>query len=313
LHYAELFPNGHILAIIKEDYNAHIGGMLLELDWDSNLVWSMNIACHHDFDKLDNVNTMVLCREYVINDAIYPGILKSDCYIEITPDKEIVWEWHADQHALELEKFIDLKFPLPKSQSTRSTSDNYPPLPKDWAHTNTLEVLRDNPLAKKDPRFKKGNIIFSMRHIDTIGIIDKETGKIVWAWGGPGVLDKQHIPTLLENGNILIYDNGSNRRYTKILELDPLKEKIVWEYKADPPESFFSNSQGSSQRLPNGNAFIANSNNGILFEVTPDGEIVWEYMNPDLSVKGRRMNIYRSLRYSSEFVEDLLLRKSQQK
>jgi len=304
-HYAELFPDGHILAIIKEDYNARIGGMLLELDWDSNLVWKMNIACHHDFDKLDNGNIMVLCREYVVNDAIYPGILKSDCYYEITHDKKIVWEWHADQHALELEKFVDIKFPLPTPESGRSRSNVYPPLPMDWAHTNTVEVLRDNPLAKKDPRFKKGNIIFSMRNIDTIGIIDKETGKIVWAWG-PGVLDKQHIPTLLENRNILIYDNGSSRRNTKILELNPLRGEIVWEYKANPPESFFSNSQGSSQRLPNGNTFIANSNNGILFEVTPEGETVWEYWNPDLSTNGRRMNLYRSLRYSSEFVEKLL-------
>ena len=304
-HYAELFPNGHILAIIKEDYNARIGGMLLELDWNSKLIWKMNIACHHDFDKLDNGNIMVLCREYVVNDEIYPGILKSDCYLEVTPDKKIVWEWHADQHALELEKFVDIKFPLTAPELARSTSNVYPPLPMDWAHTNTVEVLRDNPLAEKDPRFKKGNIIFSMRNIDTIGIIDKETGKIIWAWG-PGILDKQHIPTLLENGNILIYDNGSSRRNTKILELNPLKEKIVWEYKANPPESFFSNTQGSSQRLPNGNTFIANSNNGILFEVTPDGEIVWEYMNPDLSTNGRRMNLYRSLRYSSQFVEKLL-------
>ncbi len=304
-HYAELFPDGHILAIIKEDYNARIGGMLLELDWDSNLVWKMNIACHHDFDKLDNGNIMVLCREYVVNDAIYNGILKSDCYYEVTPDKKIVWEWHADQHALELEKFVDIEFPLPTPESGRSRSNVYPPLPVDWAHTNTVEVLRDNPLAKKDPRFKKGNIIFSMRNIDTIGIIDKETGKIVWAWG-PGVLDKQHIPTLMENRNILIYDNGSGRRNTKILELNPLRGEIVWEYKANPPESFFSNSQGSSQRLPNGNTFIANSNNGILFEVTPDGDTVWEYWNPDLSTNGRRMNLYRSLRYSSEFVEKLL-------
>ena len=310
-HYAELLPNGHILAIIKEDYNRHIGGILLELNWESNVVWKMNIACHHDFAVLDNGNIMVLCREYVNNDAIYAGILKSDCFLEITPDKEIVWEWHADQHALELKKFVNIDFPLPRG-TIRGDSKIYPPLPRDWAHTNTVEVLPDNPLAKKDPRFKKGNIIFSMRNIDTIGVIDKETGKILWAWG-PGVLDKQHIPTMLENGNILIYDNGSNRRYTKILELDPLKEKIVWEYKASPPESFFSNSQGSSQRLPNGNTFIANSNNGILFEVTPDGEVVWEYRNPDLSISFRNgetrvksMNIYRSLRYSPEFVERLL-------
>lgn len=287
-HYAELLPNGHLGVIIKE-VESKVEGMFIELDWEGNLVRRINAPAHHDFERLDNGNTIILCREYVVNETIHPGDVKSDYYVEITPEGKVVWEWHADKHALELKRFMDIQFPRRD---------------RDWAHTNTAEVLPDNPLGREDPRFREGNILFSMRNVDTIGVIDKETGEIVWAWG-PGILDKQHMPTMLDNGNLLIYDNGTSRGYTRILELNPRSEEIAWEYKADPPESFFSPSRGSNQRLPNGNTFIADSDNGRLFEVTPEGEIVWEFINPDLTKSGKRMPIYRSIRYPPEFIERL--------
>ena len=114
------------------------------------------------------------------------------------------------------------------------------------------------------------------------------------------------MPTMLPNGHILIYDNGNQLKRTRILELDPLTQKIVWEYVADPPTSFYSPTRGSSQRLPNGNTFIAESDSGRLFEVTPTGEIVWEFMNPDIQANGRRMPLYRAIRYSRELVEELV-------
>ena len=284
-HYAELLPNGHLCAIIKEE-ESKVEGMLIELDWESNLVRRMNVPAHHDFERLDNGNTIVLCREYVSNEAVHSDDVKSDYYVELTPDDKVVWEWHADKHALKLRNFVDVDFPRKD---------------RDWAHTNTVEALPDNPLSKEDPRFRKGNVLFSMRNVDTIGVIDKETGEIVWAWG-PGVLDKQHMPTMLDSGNILVYDNGTARRYTRVLEIDPRIGEIVWEYKAAPPESFFSPTRGSNQRLPNGNTFIAESDSGRLFEVTPEGEIVWEFLNPDQTPNGRRMPLYRSMSYSVEFI-----------
>lgn len=38
----------------------HAGG-LVELDWDGNLVWELeNPWMHHDFQRLDNGNTVAL-------------------------------------------------------------------------------------------------------------------------------------------------------------------------------------------------------------------------------------------------------------
>ena len=52
-----------------------------------------------------------------------------------------------------------------------------------------------------------GNILTSFRILDTVGIIDKASGDFKWKWGR-GELGHQHDPNLLDNGNILIFDNG---------------------------------------------------------------------------------------------------------
>jgi len=289
-HYAEMLPNGHLVVIIKE-WEGEFPGMILELDWHSDLVWKADVAAHHDFDRLANGNTLVVCREYVVNEALRPGDVKSDAILELAPEGKTVWEWHADQHVGEIADLVPVTFPLAD---------------RDWGHTNTVESLPDGPTAEQDSRFRAGNVLFSCRNIDTIGVIDKDTAKVAWAWG-PGVLDKQHMPTMLPNGHILVYDNGWELKRTRILELDPLTEKIVWQYQDDPPTRFYSRTRGSSQRLSNGNTFIADSNSGRLFEVTPDGEIVWEFLNPDLGKNGARMPLYRSVRYPRDLVDRLLM------
>jgi hypothetical protein len=289
-HYAEILPNGHLGAIIKEEENK-VDGMWIELDRNSRLVRQIDVMAHHDFARLEDGNLIVLCREYVDNRAVYaPRDAKSDCYLEIAPDGEVVWEWHADEHALSLQDFVDVEFPRPD---------------RDWAHTNTVESLPDSPAGQADPRFKKGNVLFSMRHTDTIGVIDKASGEVVWAWG-PGVIEKQHMPTMLQNGHLLVFDNGCETGRTRIIELDPLDGEIVWQYVADPPESFFSFARGSNQRLSNGNTHIADSDNGRLFEVTPEGEIVWEFVNPDRMPNGRPQPLYRSMRYEHDWINQYL-------
>ncbi|MGB2822085.1 MAG: arylsulfotransferase family protein, partial [Phycisphaerae bacterium] len=147
-------------------------------------------------------------------------------------------------------------------------------------------------------------------HIDTIWVIDRDTDRVVWAWG-PGELLGPHMPTMLPNGHILVYDNGQNastsvRGYTRVLEIEPIAGKIVWQYKADPPKSFYSPSRGSNERLPNGNTFIAESDSGRAFEVTRDGEIVWDFVTPDRHRNGRPQALYRVCRYGREPVDRLL-------
>jgi hypothetical protein len=110
---------------------------------------------------------------------------------------------------------------------------------------------------------------------------------------------------LLANGNILLFDNGEHRKWSRVLEMDPRTGGIVWEYHGDPKESFYSQCCSSVQKLPNGNVVITEMSKGHVFEVTPDKRVVWDYWNPYTdSEKQKRISVFRSHRV---VLPDLLL------
>ena len=84
-------------------------------------------------------------------------------------------------------------------------------------------------------------------------------------------------------------------------------KEIVWSYQERRLIDFFSPFISNAQRLPNGNTLICEGNFGRLFEVTPEGELVWEYVNPHFPVPspGETPNnsVFRAFRYSPEEIE----------
>jgi len=278
-NHGTLLPNGHLLytttrSVMPPSEMAYprvswgLSDGLIEVDWDGNQVWKyVDIYQHHTFCRMENGNTMIprlirLPEEIAhrlkggMEGTEDRGMIWIDGFREVTPDGKIVWEWSIADH---LDPGIHVLCPL----AYRG----------DGTHMNSCVVLRD------------GNVLTSLRNIDTICIIDKVTGNIKWQWG-PGEISHPHDPSLLENGNILLFDNGAHRRdgslfcYSRGVEVNPATNKIEWEYKASPPQSFYSALISGCQRLPNGNTLICEGLRGRVFEVTVDGEIVWEYVNP---------------------------------
>jgi outer membrane protein assembly factor BamB len=143
---------------------------------------------------------------------------------------------------------------------------------------------------------------------DTIAIVDKSNGDIKWRWG-VGELAHPHDPTLLGNRNILVFDNGSHRKlslmnYSRVVEVNPDTGKIEWEYRDELAASFHSFFISGCQRLPNTNTLICEGQTGRIFEVTTDGEIVWEFVNPFYYPNprfGRNNHVFRAYRYSPDY------------
>jgi len=298
----ELLPNGNLYYTTRDRSDIHRAG-LREITPEGEVVWSFHCRIDHDFHLMDDGRLMIHCIIDKMAPHIGPELKRCPYIIEVTRDKELVWEWFGDEHTKELEELSGIRFPLKTSQFEGYPEEMKRFLLFDWAHNNTCEVLPENPSGRKDSRFKEGNILFSYRSLDVIGIIDRETGEIVWAWGW-GILDGQHQPTMLPNGNILIFDNGTRRRWSRVIELDPLEEEIVWEYTGTPKESFYSAYISGVQLLPNGNILICEGGPCRIFEVTRDHDIVWEYRSP-YKEKGTH-GIYRATRYSPDYVKSLL-------
>jgi hypothetical protein len=300
----ELLPSGNLYYTTRDRSAVEQAG-LREIDPESSVVWFFHCRIDHDFHLMDNGHLMLHCLMDKMVPSIGPELRRCSYIIEITGERELVWEWFGEEHIKELRELCGIRFPLGSSQFEGYPQSMRRSLLFDWAHNNTCEVLPDNPSARKDSSFRKGNILFSHRSLDVIGVIDKESGEIVWAWGR-GELDGQHQPTMLPNGNILIYDNGTRRRWSRVIELDPIEEEIVWEYAGTPTESFFSAYISGSQLLPNGNVLICEGGPCRLFEVTRDKETVWEFRSP-YGARGTH-GIYRATRYPPDFVKPLLER-----
>ncbi|MEI7899775.1 MAG: aryl-sulfate sulfotransferase [bacterium] len=59
-----------------------------------------------------------------------------------------------------------------------------------------------------------------------------------------------------------------------------ISNQIVWSFRSVNSHGFFSHIGSSGQRLPNGSTFICSDTEGHFFEVTSEGKLAWEYINP---------------------------------
>ncbi len=311
ISYARLLPGGNLLlrtgpAAEETSFLARperellprggrtAAGAILELDWDSNVVWEYrHPLLHHDFERLPSGNTLVLTWELMPEEvtrqvkggydssADRQGML-GDTVREVTPAGETVCQWNSWEH---LDPEEDRICFLEGRQ--------------EWTHQNTLNVTPE------------GDLVVSFRQTDTVGIVDRASGKFRWKWG-PGQISHQHNPTMLDNGRVLIFDNGPHKpgvTHSRVIEVDPASNEIGWEYRGDPPISFYSYHISGAERQPNGNTLICEGAPGRIFEVTPGKEIVWEYINPFFaqsgygvgdSLSGFANSVFRAHRYGCD-------------
>jgi hypothetical protein len=162
-------------------------------------------------------------------------------------------------------------------------------------------------------------------------------GDLLYRWGNPRVyraggdqdqrLYGQHnahwIPKGLAGaGRLLIYNNGDTRpgtRYSSIEEVVlPVDasgnyvlgankrygpEQSAWTYSAPQPADFYSVNISGVQRLPNGNTLICAGAPGVLFEVTPQKKVVWQYNMPGIGGRGgpNARQVFRAYRFGPDF------------
>ena len=154
---------------------------------------------------------------------------------------------------------------------------NVPPV--DFDHPNALALDRD------------GNYIVSFRNLAEVTKINAHTGAIMWRLGGKHNqftfindpshgFSAQHFVRVLENGNLLLFDNGTSntpqesRAVEYRLDLASMTATMVWEYRHSPP--LYNPYVGSVQRLRNGNTAIGYGFQSRVVEVNTSNQPVWD-------------------------------------
>ena len=255
------------------------------------------------------------------------GELWADHIIEVSPTGasggDIVWEWHVTDHLVQ---------DYDATQANYGVVADHPELidvnyvsgraGADWTHINSIDYN-----AELD------QIMVSVRGFSEIWVIDHGTttaeaagdsGDLLYRWGNPQTYDAgtsadqtlfaQHDAQWIADGlpgedNVLVFNNGTGRDYSSVDEIAPPVEvdgsyslsagqsydpdALTWSYSADPADSFYADHISGAQRLANGNTLVCSGVDGYLFEVTSEGELVWEYDHDG--------SVFRATRYDQEY------------
>ncbi|MAJ43446.1 MAG: hypothetical protein CMF96_01700 [Candidatus Marinimicrobia bacterium] len=231
-------------------------------------------ADYHDIRLLEDGGYILQAYHDVVIDMTqnieggHPEAIVNELVLqEFDSNHNLIFEWYAHDY-LDISLYTNLN--ITNSQFT-------------WMHGNSIEIDFDN------------NLIISNRRSDEAIKINRHTGEVIWILGGPAnqfsILNdsyygfsKQHDIRRLINGNILVFDNGTNHnpQLSRVCEYELNTEnmtaELVWEY--SHPEQYVGLSMGSSQRLSNGNTLInwgnLQNSGSIITEVDYTKNIVME-------------------------------------
>lgn len=302
-----------------------------EIERDGNRQWSARQ--HHDWQRTDfpagyfspqstpsasAAATLLLTHTSHRDPAIADVLLEGDRLVEIDETGAVSWDWRLDEHIDEFRLSAAERAAIRRG----GTRDGY-----DWFHANSATYVGPNKwFDAGDARFAPANVIISSRQANIVAIVDRASGRIVWQIGPDfsatpqqaairQIIGQHHAHLIPEGlpgeGNLLVFDNGGAAGYgdptplaptgsglyarpvSRVLEINPVTLSVVWSYAAP---NFFSSNISGAQRLPNGDTLITEGAPGRVFEVTPEGKTVWEYVAPP-GETGRKSNaVYRAYR-----------------
>jgi hypothetical protein len=312
----KLQPNGSYSVSRPTDTSGRSGEKLVELDEHFREIASYETIGLVDTDGHDSILKPDGGR-ILIGYEDNPLTGKRDATIqEVDPQGNVVFTWNSNDYVdLELDPVVP---------------DNDP----DYAHINSIFIMED------------GDILASFRHLSQVLKIawsdhdGFERGDVVWRLGGrrsdftfvedpyPGGPCAQHTASQLDNGNILLFDNGSwdpsgamcidpadpsgptlERNLTRISEYS-LDEgsgiaRLAWSYVVPNRFALFA---GSSLRLANGNTLIgwAAEKKAMATEVSPEGDVLWEIRDAAAATEPPSRPVYFTYRALKFAVPDAI-------
>ena len=277
---AHLYPNGDVAFTV--DYYG-----VAKIDRCSRKIWSLPGEYHHSLSIDEAGDLWVPFRDYkVAGDARTEWLSKP--YFN-----ESVARISVGGEVQEIFSLVDAAI---GAQFEGLLAEGSPDLTKtiqtDITHLNDADIVTAE-FAAANPQVREGDIMVSMRTLDAVAVIDRQTRKFKFALSGMTL--RQHDPDALANGNILILDNrtetsqhdhltykpqGQAFGQSRIVEINPRTQEIAWSWEGTKEHPFFTSIQGKIEPQPNGNVLVAEPEGGRAFEIDrKSGAIVWQFAN----------------------------------
>ena len=291
---ARLVSGGRLMVIFE-------GKGLAALDWNSNVLWTYDQPAHHDIREDADGTFYGLDRRAKVMPEFHPDRpLLDDRLIFLGADGEELGHVSVldcllrSDYADEVRKIVaaGITRGLEEEEKAKELYKEKllanPELLKkldaigDIFHCNSARRVGAEEAAAIDG-LEEGWYLLSIRNISALVALeidpDRRSGVARWFQRGPWKHQHEAIP--LNNGRVLLFDNlGLAPNRSRILELLPATGEIQWEYSGSEDAPLLSNVGGCSHRLPGGNTLVIESTGGAAYEVTPSGEVVWEFASP---------------------------------
>ncbi|MDD5173961.1 MAG: arylsulfotransferase family protein [Candidatus Omnitrophica bacterium] len=246
---------------------------LVRMDIRGRVIWRLPYRTHHSVFKDDDGNLWVCgFKEHLVPDARFPGFsppFHEDTILVVSPEGVIIQEWSVPE-ILRKNDLAGLLY-MPSAVASNTSLDRL--------HLNDVEPF---PANLKEGFFKKGDVLVSLRNINTVFVFNRESQKIGFIMTGKFV--KQHDPNFIDGNSFSLFDN--NRISSKledfqsrILIVSAPENTVRVFFEGSSKTPFRSETSGKHMWLPNGNLLITETDQGRAFEINPRGEVVWEYIN----------------------------------
>ena len=273
IHGTLLYPNGDV--VFNFDYMG-----LVKMNKCGDVIWKLPEKTHHSIFEDGDGNLWVGVRRRVTQPR--PNMPKlaapfwEEFIVSVSPNGKTL------QSISLLDVIVESKYNGIMFADGQGGVGRWGEMQSVEMHMNDIEVLSAEQ-AESFPLFQEGDIMVSLRNLNWIAIIDPDTELIKWSKVGPFL--RQHDPDYLDSGKISVFDNrrddagGVVLGGSRILEIDPITQNVSTLYKSDGKDLFYTGALGKHQHLPNGNILITEGQAGRAFEITPEGEVVWSYIN----------------------------------
>lgn len=268
IHGAVVMPNGDLVFNFE-----HLG--LVRLDRLGEIVWRLPYQTHHSVHVHDDGNLWVGGQKRInIAEKQFPHRsppFDASTILEVSPEGTILNEWFVEQ-LLRKNGRAGL---LDMSEGKANVF-----MRQDIIHLNDVEPF---PESMAEGFFKAGDVLVSLRNINTVFVFERDSEKIKFISTGQFVW--QHDPDFIDGNSISVYDN--NRMsfsadaacWSRIAVLTEGSTAVEVAFRGSEAAPFYSDIMGKHQWLPNGNMLITESMRGRAFEVNQNGDIVWQYVN----------------------------------
>jgi len=272
LHGVTLLPGGDLIANFE-----HLS--TFRMDPCGEVIWKLDNLGHHSAHYSAADDTIWVSAERYITEPptgypLHDTPLRSWTAQQLSPEGEVL----RDIPVIDILIQNDLQGLLYLS-SLRNAAPF--PVSGDTLHLNDVEVF---PAGLDSTVFATGDLMLSLRNINTVLVVDPET--LALKFISTGAVVRHHDPDFMAGDVISIFDN---RTFTldgpdatpasRIIEINAATGARRTVLGDRPASAFFTNIMGTHQRLPNGNILINESERGRILEFTPDGTLAFAYDN----------------------------------